>query len=153
MIMMLIVMLIMMNETEDNYACCSHEVLLFIHYLKKKWQQLSGDTSHSLTLSMPKHSKYIHFISIAQLCPTLCDPMDCSMPGFPVHHQLTPGTCSNSCPSGQWCHTTISSSVVPFSSFLQSFSASGSFQMSQLFASGDQSIGVSASVLLMNIQD
>ena len=98
MIMMLIVMLIMMNETEDNYACCSHEVLLFIHYLKKKWQQLSGDTSHSLTLSMSKHSKYIHFISIAQLCPTLCDPMDCSMPGFPVHHQLTPGAYLNSCP-------------------------------------------------------
>ena len=87
----------------------------------------------------------VKFSSVTQSCPTLYDPMDCSMLGFPVHHQLTPGTCSNSCPSGQWCHTTISSSVVPFSSFLQSFSASGSFQMSQLFASGDQSIGVSAS--------
>ena len=67
----------------------------------------------------------------------------------------TPGFCSNSCPSSQWCHPTISSSVVPFSSCLKSFPASGSFPMSWLFASGGQSIGVSASasVLPMNIQD
>ena len=67
----------------------------------------------------------------------------------------TPGACSNSCPLCQWCHPTISSSVVPLSSHLQSFPASGSFQMSQFFSSGGQSIGVSASasVLPMNIQD
>ena len=67
----------------------------------------------------------------------------------------TPRACSNSCPSSQWCHPTISSSVVPFSSCLQSFTASGSFQMSQFFASGGQSIGISASALVlpMNIQD
>ena len=67
----------------------------------------------------------------------------------------TPGIYSNSCPLSQWCHPTISFSVVPFSSCLQSFPASGSFQMSQFFASGGQSIGVSASasVLPMNIQD
>ena len=67
----------------------------------------------------------------------------------------TPGACSNSCPSRCWCHPTILSSVVPLSSCLQSFPASGSFQMSQFFASGGQSIGVSASasVLPMNIQD
>ena len=61
----------------------------------------------------------------------------------------------NSCPLSQWCHPTISSSVVPFSSRLQSFPASGSFQMSQFFASGSQSIGVSASasVLPMDIQN
>ena len=66
----------------------------------------------------------------------------------------TPGACSNLCPSSQW-HPTISSSVVPFSSHLQSFPASGSFQMSQFFAPGGQSTGVSvsASVLPMNIQD
>ena len=65
----------------------------------------------------------------------------------------TPGTCSNSCPLSQWCHPTISCSVIPFSSCLQSFPASGSFPMSQFFASGGQSIGVSASVsvLPMNI--
>ena len=66
-----------------------------------------------------------------------------------------PRTYSNSCPLSRWCHPTISSSVVPFSSCLQSFPASGSLQMSQFFASGGQSIGVSssASVLPMNIQD
>ena len=67
----------------------------------------------------------------------------------------TPRACSNSCLSSQWCHPTISSSVVPFSSCFQSFLASQSFQMSQFFTSGGQSIGVSASVsvLPMNIQD
>ena len=68
---------------------------------------------------------------------------------------LTPRDCSNSCPSSWWCHPTISSSVVPYSSCPQSFPASESFQMSQLLASSGQSIGVSASasVLPMNIQD
>ena len=67
----------------------------------------------------------------------------------------TPGAYPNSRPSSQWCHPTISSSVIPFSSCLQSFPASGSFPMSQLFASGGQSIGVSASasVLPMKTQD
>ena len=66
-----------------------------------------------------------------------------------------PGAYSNSCPLSQWCHPIISSSVIPFSSCLQSFPASGSFPMSQFFASGGQSIAVSASasVLPMNIQD
>ena len=66
-----------------------------------------------------------------------------------------PGVYSNSCPLSWWCHPTISSSVIPFSSHLQSFSASGSFPVSQFFLSGGQSIGVSASasVLPMNIQD
>ena len=66
----------------------------------------------------------------------------------------TPGDCSNSCPSNQWCHPTISSFVIYFS-FLQSFPASGTFPMSPFFTSGGQSIGVSpsASVLPMNIQD
>ena len=67
----------------------------------------------------------------------------------------TPRVYSNSCPPSQWCHPTISSSVVPFSSCPQSLPASGSFQMSQLFASGGQSTGVSASAsaLPMNTQD
>ena len=67
----------------------------------------------------------------------------------------TPKACSNSCPLSRWCHPTISSSVIPFSSCLQSFPVSGSFQMSQFFASGGQSIGVSAlaSVLPINVQD
>ena len=67
----------------------------------------------------------------------------------------TPGFYQNSCTSSQWCHPTISCSVIPFSSHLQSFPASGSFLVSQLFAWGGQSIGVSAStsVLPVNTQD
>ena len=66
----------------------------------------------------------------------------------------SPGTCSNSCPLSRWCHPTILSSVIPFSSCLQSFPASGSFPVSQLFASGGQSIraSASASVLPVNIK-
>ena len=72
-----------------------------------------------------------------------------------LHFTPTPGAFSNSCPSNRWCHPTISSSVVPFSSRRQSFPASGSFPLSQFFASGGQNIGASASasVLPMNIQD
>ena len=73
----------------------------------------------------------------------------------PPYPSSTLGTCSNSRPLSQWCHPTISSSIIPFSSHLQSFPKSGSFHMSQLFASGGQSTGVSASALVlpMNIQD
>ena len=66
---------------------------------------------------------------------------------------LTPGACSNSCPSNRWCHPTISFSVVPFSSCPQSFPASGSFPVSQFFISDGQSTGASTSALSMNIQD
>ena len=99
------------------------------------------------------HFFMTEFISVAQSCPTPCDLKDCSRPGLAVHQQLP--VYPNSCPLSQWCHPTISSSVVPFSSHLQSFPASGSFQVSQLFTSGGQGIGVSAStsVLPMNTQD
>ena len=95
----------------------------------------------------------VHFGSVTQPCPTLCDPMDGSTPL--LCPSPTPGVHPNSCPMSQWCHPTISSSVVPFSSCLQSCPASGSFQMSQLSASGGQSIRVSAltSVPPMNTQD
>ena len=87
------------------------------------------------------------------LCPTLCDPMDCSTPDFPAHHQL---------PELALIHVhrvsdaiQPSHPVIPFSSHIQSFPVSGSFPMSQFFISGGQRIGVSASasVLPMNIQD
>ena len=65
----------------------------------------------------------------------------------------TPRVFSNSCPSSQWCHPTISSSVISFSSHLESFPASGSFQMSQFFTSGGIEVSASTSVLPMNIQD
>ena len=99
----------------------------------------------------------VQFSSVAQACPTLCDPMNCSTPGFPVHHQLSELAQTHV----HWVRDAIQPShpVIPFSSCLQSFPASGeirgNFQMSQLFASGGQSIGVSAlaTVLPMNIQD
>ena len=97
----------------------------------------------------------LQFSSVAQSCPTL-------QPHEPQHARPpcpspTPRVYPNSCPSSRWCHSTISSSVVPFFSCPQLFPASGFFQMNQLFISGGQSIGASASasasVLLMNIQD
>ena len=72
---------------------------------------------------------------------------------LPCPSPPTPGVCSSSCPLSQWCHPTISSPVDPFSSCLQSFPASGSLLMSQFFTSGGQSIGASASVFPMNIQE
>ena len=90
----------------------------------------------------------VQFSSVTQSCPALCDPMGCSTPGLPVYHQLLELL-------KLMCHPTILSSVVPLFSCLQSCPASGSFPMSQFFASGGQSIGVSASVSVvpMNIQD
>ena len=90
----------------------------------------------------------------AQLCLTICDHMDCGTPGFPVHHQLLE-LAQTHVHESVMPYNHLSSSVIPFSSCLRSFPESGSFPMSQFFASGGQSIGVSASasVLPMNIQD
>ena len=91
--------------------------------------------------------------SVAKLGPSLLWPHGLQHTGLPCP-PLSPGACSNSHPFSQWCHPTISSSVVPFSSWSQSFAASGSFPLSWLFTSGGQSIGasVSESALPMNIQ-
>ena len=139
--------------------------LLFIHLF------ISGHLGcfHLLTVvnNECSYGHSVQFSSVTQSCPALCDPTDCSttpqttaQPHGLQHARLpcpspTLGAYSNSCPSSLWCHPTISSSVIPFSSWLQSFLASGSFQMSQFFASGGQKIGASASVsvLSMNIQD
>ena len=89
---------------------------------------------------------------VARSYPTLCDPMNYSMPDFPVFHHL-PGLSQTHV---HWVgHPAISSSVLPFSSCLQSFPSSRSFLMGHFFASGGQSMGVSAStsILPMNIQD
>ena len=94
-----------------------------------------------------------HFSSVTQSCPTLGPHgLQHARPPCPLP---TPRVYSNSCPLSQWCHPIISSSVVPFSSCLQSFPGLGSFPMSKFFTSSGQSIGVSvsASVLPMNIQD
>ena len=104
-------------------------------------QYKNRSTIISCELSM--RSLCLQLNSVTQSRPTLCNPMNRSTPGLPIHHQLPESTQTQ----------TISSSVVPFSSCPQSFPASGSFQMSQLFASCGQSTGASASasVLPMNI--
>ena len=97
--------------------------------------------------------QFNQFSSVPQSCLTLWfHGLQHTRPPCP---SPTPGACSNSCPLSQWCHPTISSSVVSFSSCLQSFPASGSFHMSQFFTSGEQSIGISASTLVLpvNIQN
>ena len=116
-------------------------ILIVLNYL-----HVSGIHHDTLLLNQ--------FNSVAQSCPTLCDPMDCSTPGFPVLHQLLEltQTCVH------WVSDAIQpsqSSIVSFSSCLQSFLESWSLPMSWFFASGGQSTGVSASAseLPMNIQD
>ena len=96
-------------------------------------------------------SSFYQLGSITQLCLTLCDPMDCSTPGLPVHHQLSELTQTHV----HQVSDAIQPSIVPFSSSSQSFLTWGSFPMSQFFASGGQSTGVSVStsVLPKNIQD
>ena len=88
------------------------------------------------------------FSSVTQSCPTLCEPMACSMPGVPVHHQLPELAQTHV----HWVNDDIQPSSVTLFSCLQSFPASGSLPVSQLFTSGGQSTGASASVLPMNIQ-
>ena len=98
-------------------------MVLLHHSLIIIFSNLSSPTS--LTLPKLAFSNIINDFSsvssVAQLCPTLCDPMDCSTPGFPVHHQLPElAQTQTQTPSSWWCHPTISSSVAPFFSCLQS---------------------------------
>ena len=132
-------------------SCCK-----LIHSVSSVWRRCLGKMflgSQMHLLSMYDFEKSYSkeascCCSIAQSHPTLHEPIDCRMPGFPVFPS------SDSWPLSQWCHPTISSSVTPFSC-LQSFTASGSFPVSRLFTSGGQRIGAlaSASVLSINIQD
>ena len=114
---------------------------------KIKFQSRSKDTK----VFINKLGIDYQLSSVAQSCPTLCDPMNHSMTGLPVHHQYLEFTQT----LVHRVDDAISSSVIPFSSCPQSLPASGSFPMSQLFPSGGQSTGVStsASVLPMNTQD
>jgi len=154
-----------------------HSLLLLSHFSRVRLCATPETEAHqappSLGSSRQEHWSGLPFPSpmneseVIQSCLTPSEPMDCNLPSSSVHgicqstgvgcycllyHQLP--ACSNSCPSSWWYHPTISSSVIPFSSHLQSFPASGSFPMSQFFTSGGQNTGVSASapVLPMNIQ-
>ena len=123
---------------------------LVVQWLKLQLP-MQGAWVQSLARELRSHM--LQFSSVAQSYLTLCDPKTQHV--RPPCPSITPGDYSNSCPSSQWCHPTISSSVILFSPHLQSFPASGSFQMSYFFPEGGRSIGVSASasVLPMNIQD
>ena len=124
-------------------------VLLFKNSLSST-RELREDPVKQLS---PTQGAMLQFSSVAQSCPTL-------WPHEPQHARppcpsQNPAVHPNPCPLSRWCHPTISSYVIPFSPCPQTFPASGSFPMSQLFASAGQNIGVSAStsVLPTNIQD
>ena len=104
----------------------------FLIFWLSKWNCQEGET----------WPRSVLFSSVTQSCPSLCNPMNRSTPGLPVHHQL-PEFTQTQHQWSQWCHPAISSSVIPFSC-PQSLPASESFPMSQLFAWGGQSTGVSA---------
>ena len=136
-----------------SYILNSLQTRLLLAYMASlcKWEKISvlswwSRMQMSYIFSPQSVSQSVS--SVAQSCLTLCDPMNCSTPGLPVHHQLLEFTQTH-------VHPAISSSVVPFSSCPHSPPASECFSMSQLFARGGQSIGVSASasVLPMNTQD
>ena len=138
---------------ESTWQCRTHRRLTFDPWVRKmlwrrKWQPtsvfLSGKFHGQRSLSSVQLLNRVQFFETPW---TTARQAPCPSP--------TPGVHPNPCPLSQWYHPTISSSVIPFSSCPQSFPASASFQMSQLFASGGQSIGVSAStsVLPMNTQD
>ena len=116
--------------------------------LKEKWEFHTRSPGQSaITILFLFKMLYIRsdqIRSVAQSCPTLCNPTNRSTPGLPVCPSPTPGVHWDSRPWSQWCHPAISRSVFPFSSCPQSLPASESFPMSQLFAWGGQSIGVSA---------
>ena len=120
-------------------------------FVGKVMSLLFNMLSRFIIAFLPRSS--VQFSSVAQLCLTLCDPMDCNMPGYPVHHRLV-----------ELAQTHFLELVMPSNHLIlcrpllllpQSFPASGSFPISQFFASGGRSIGVSASasVFPMNIQD
>ena len=119
-------------------------------YREIKWNLILALNSMDIT-------EKIHIFKIHLSCSVMSDSLwpQGLQHARPPCPSPTPGTCSNSCPFSWWCHPTILSSIVPFSSHLQSFPESGSFPVSQFFASGGQSVGVSASasVLPMHIQD
>ena len=122
--------------------------------IKKNFRSPPLIAALPISFAFPKYFNVLECCcySVTKCCLTLCNPMDCSMPGFPVHHQLPElaQTCVHRV--GDTLNHLI---LFPFSSCFQSFPASGSFPVNQFFASGGQSIGAStsASVLPMTIQD
>ena len=125
--------------------CFWRKYLIKLHYKWKKLKECKRKCDFNIWFFSP----------VTQSCLTICDPMDCSMQDLPVHHQLPGLTQTHVLRLGDAIQPSHPLASSPFSSCLQSFPASGSFPTSQFFASGGQSIGVSASttVLPMNTQD
>ena len=123
-----------------------------IHWIVKKAREFQ-ENIYFCFFDYTKAFDCVQFSSVAQSCPTL-RPRG-QQHARPPCPSPTARACSNSCPLSRWCHSVISSSVIPLPSPFQSFPTSGSLPMSHFFTSGDQSIGVlaSASVLPMNNQD
>ena len=123
---------------------CIYQYVSYIWYILHRTFDMSIRSSFKMCSDL-LYWQWFHacFSSVAQSCPTL-RPHE-SQHATPPYPSPTPGVHPNSCPLSQWCHPAISSSVVPFSSCAQSLPASGSFPMSQLFAWGGRSTGVSAS--------
>ena len=146
-------------STRSGLGCRESDMTEWVNWLTdwlcipmyRKWNLFTYKKINNLKWSIIFVRKH-QFSSVTQLCLTLCNPINHSRPPCP---SPTPRIYPNPCPLSWWCHPTISSSIIPFSSWPQSFPASGSFQMSQIFTSRGQSIGVSAStsVLPLNSQD
>ena len=132
------------------------ESVISIHMSPPSWTSLSPTTpSHPSRLSKSTSLSSLYYTASPHCC--CCSVMFNSLWPHGLQHtrlpcpSLSPWVCSNSCPLSQWCHPTITPSLISFSSYLQSFPASRSFPMSWHIASGGQSIGALASVLPMNI--
>ena len=136
------------NPVSELYLHSEETHRVWRSYLLKRWPEATGNplwvSFHSFVKTLTKFSS-VQFSSSVVSDSLRPHGLQHARPPCP---SPTPGVYPNPCPLSQWCHPTISSSVVPFSSCPQSFPASGSFQMSQLFTSGGQSIGVSASLKL-----
>ena len=164
-------------KSRTTLLLCPINILNFLPVVRQIWELISDllawlsqeetlsllQTSASQHLASCEAGKWTCFGNIGKFSSVQFSRSvvsDSSWPHGLLHARppcplLTPGAYSNSCPLRWWCHPTISPSAIPFSSCLQFFSASGSYQISQYFTSGGQNIGISAlaSVLPMNIQD
>ena len=124
------------SDTEQSCLCSSNQEVFSPNFGLRESVKFPKDFGMWYEVA----KVFFFLLSSLESCPTLRNPMDCAhQPSLSITNFWS---YSNSCPSSWWCHPTISSSVVPFSSCLQSFPASGSFPVSQLIASDGQSIGV-----------
>ena len=146
-----------MNSNKWLWIENVHENSMYVHWSRYIMRETKALRNYWQSFRVRHHPLITHLSSV-QLSHSvvfdLLQPHGLQQAILP-HPSPVPGDCSRSCPLSWWCYPTISSSVVPFSSCLQSFPTSGSSPVSQFFTSGGQSIGVSASasVLPLNIQD